>query len=428
MKYTSKKLPDSAVEVEVTLDHKDFLVFWQPIFNSALSGVSLKGFRPGTAPKEMAEKAIDKEKVFESAVSEAARDSLKKIMEENDWQFIDQPKIEVLEANSEKDLGLIPLSGTPDSAMRNLGLKFKATVSLFPEVRLGNYQKIAKKVFGDNKKEISVSDDEIKKSLDYVLNSRAKLTRISREAKKGDVVDIDFEGFADGKPLDGASGKADNFILGEGKFIPGFEDNIVGKKENEKIEFSINFPKDYWKEDLRNKKVDFKVTVKGVYNRELPELNDEFVKGLGKFENAEAFRKSVREGIQKEKEMKEKEKNQLKVIQEIIKDAKIELPKVMIEHTLEHMVEDFKRYSPKESETDLKKKLEERAKNNVLMNLVIHQIAKEQQLDPSHEEVESEASAALSRSGGKIDRAQLYDYVYGEMRNKKVFNYLETIK
>lgn len=415
MKYTSKKLPESVVELEVVLDHKEFLNFWQPVFDAALSSIQLKGFRPGTAPKEMAEKAIDKEKVFSAAVSDAARDSLKKIAEENEWQLIDQPKVEVLETNPEKDLGL----------------KFKATISLFPEVKLGNYQKIAKKINSESKKQVSVSDDELKKSIDYILNSRAKVSRINREAKKGDLVDIDFEGFVDGKPLDGASGKADSFVLGEGKFIVGFEDHIVGKKENEKAEFVITFPKDYWKENLRDKKVEFKVTVKGVYDRQLPDLTDEFVKGLGKFEGVEAFKKSVNEGISKEKEMKEKEKNRIKIISEIVKDSKVDLPKVMLEHTLEHMVEDFKRYSKGEKEEDLKKKLEERAKNSVLANLIIHQIAKEVQLEPGSDEVEKEMNDFMAKSGmaskNSIDHDQLYDYIYGEIRNKKVFNYLENL-
>ena len=107
-------------------------------------------------------------------------------------------------------------------------------------------------------KEILISDEEIKKSIDWLLNSRAKLTRVNREAKKGDVADIHFPDLLTEK-FRGATGGHDQFVLGEGKFIPGFEDNIVGHKENDKFEFLINFPGDYWKEDLRNKKLILKL-------------------------------------------------------------------------------------------------------------------------------------------------------------------------
>ncbi|MDO8430056.1 MAG: trigger factor [bacterium] len=416
MKHTLKKLPDSIVELEVVLDHDEFLNYWQPVYDAALSGVHLKGFRPGTAPKDMAEKAVDKEKVFSEAANKAIRDSLQEINEENDWQLIDQPKVEVLE--SEK------------------GLKFKATLTIFPEVKIGNYGKIVKRVISD-KKEAVITSEELEKSINWVLGSRAKIVKANHEAKKGDLVEVEFSGSVDGKPLDGASGKSDQFILGEGKFIAGFEENIIGHKSGENLEFSVNFPKDYWKEDLRDKKVDFKVKVEEVFDRQLPELNDEFAKGLGKFETAEDLKKSIKDGIMKEKLEKEKEKNRLKIMEEIIKDSKIELPKVMVERTLDNLVAEYKAMvSPalKKLETDeeVKKRLEDKARSSVASNLVLYQIAKDQKLEPSQEEVEKETNAFLSNShfsrDPQIDPQKVYDYSYGIVQNRKVFEYLESLK
>ena len=402
------------------MDHKEFLEYYQPVYEQALSSVHLKGFRPGTAPKEMAENAVDKEKVFSEATNKAVRDSLKEINEENNWQLIDQPKVEITETDPAK----------------NLGIKFKVTLSVFPEVILGNYERISKRVFAE-KKEISVSDDELKKSMGWVLGSRAKIVKSDKEAQKGDLVEVEFSGSVDGKLLDGTSGKSDQFILGEGKFIAGFEEHIIGYKAGENLEFSVNFPKDYWKKDLRDKKVDFKVKVEEVFDRQLPELNDEFVKGLGKFENVEALKNSIKEGIKKEKAEKEKEKNRLKIMEEIIKDSKIELPKVMVERTLDNLVAEYKAMvSPalKKLETDeeVKKRLEEKARSSVASNLLLYQIAKEQKLDPSPEEVEKETNDFLSHShfgrDPKIDPQKLYDYSYGIVQNQKVFEYLESLK
>ena len=425
MKYSFKKLPNSIVEAEAVLDHQEFLNYYQPVYDAALSAVHLKGFRPGTAPKDLADKAIDKEKIFHEAVAKAAQLSLKEITEDNNWQLIDQPKIEVLEND--------PLTGK--------GLKFKATLAVFPEVKLGDYKKIAKKVIKENTTEISISEKEIEDSIKWILNSRSKLTRVNKSAEKGDVLDIDFAGFADGKALDGTSGKADNFVLGEGKFIPGFEENLLNHKEGESVEFSVTFPGDYWKEDMRNKKVDFKAKIHGVFNRELPELTDEFAKTLGKFESTSDLRKNVREGMAKEKADKEKERTRLKIIEEIIKDSKIELPEIMVNRTLDGMVSEYKAYSnmaktlkpEKELEEDkVRKTFEERAKNSVASNLVFYQIVKDENLEPKPEEVEAEVSQFLkadaSLKSKNIDPQRLYDYSYGIVQNRKVFEYLESLK
>ena len=226
----------------------------------------------------------------------------------------------------------------------------------------------------------------------------------------------------------------DTFILGEGKFITGFEENIVGHKAGENLEFSVNFPKDYWKEDLRDKKMDFKVKVGEVFVRQLPELNDEFAKGLGKFENAEALKKSLKEGITKEKESKEKERLQIKIMEEIIKDSKIEFPKVMVDKALDNLVNEYKAYVPagKEDDAALRERLQEKAKNEVATNLVLYKLAKEQKIEPDSKEVEEEANKFLTHSKfsrtPNLDPQKVYDYSYGIVQNRKVFEYLESLK
>lgn len=421
MKHTSKNLKNSMLELEVELEHKEFLDYYQPILDSALSNVHLKGFRPGTAPKEMADQAVDKEKVFEEAVRRAVQATLKEISLDNDWQIIDQPRIEVLESKE--------------------GLKYKANISIFPKVELGDYKSVAKKVLGAEMKESKVTEKEVEDTVKWILNSRAKLTRVNTEAVKGNVLDIDFEGSAEGKPLDGASGKADSFVLGDGKFVPGFEENLINHKEGDTVEFTVTFPADYWKDDMRNKKVDFKVKVQGVYNRELPELTDEFVKGLGKFESAEDLRKNIRDGIAKEKNEKEKERVRLKVLEQIIKNAKMDLPEAMVSRTLDSMVAEYKEYAAMsqnenkkkvESDADVRKQLEQKAKDSVSTNLVLYQIAKEEHLEPTPEEVEEDTNKFMGtmrpEQAKNTDPQKLYDYSYGVVQNRKVFSFLESLK
>lgn len=422
MKHTSKSLKDSKYELEVTLDQKEFLEYYQPVFDKALSSVHLKGFRPGTAPKEMASQAVNNEKVFEEAVHKAVSSTLKEITYQNEWQLIDQPKIEVLESPT--------------------GLKYKAVISVFPEVKLGDYKKTVRNIFESEMKDVKVEDREIEDSIKYILNSRAKLTRVNREAKNNDVLDIDFAGFADGKALDGTSGKADSFVLGDGKFIPGFEDNLIGKKEGETAKFTVTFPGDYWKADMRNKKVDFEVKVHGVYERQMPELSDEFVKGLGKFETAEELRKNIHEGMTKEKLEKEKERVRLKVMDQLVKMSKLDLPDVMLARTLDGMVQEYKDYAAlsfrggekqkPETDEEIRRKLEDKARSSVATNLVLYQIAKDEHLEPTPQEVEEDSNRFLSsmrrEHAGNLDPQKLYDYSYGIVQNRKVFEYLESLK
>ncbi len=416
MKFTFKKLPGSQVELEVALDQKEFQDYWQAAYDHELSHVHLKGFRPGTAPKELADKAVDKEKVFEQAVSEVARDNLKTITKEKDWQLIDQPKIEVLESD--------PLLKT--------GFKYKASLTVFPEVKLGDYRKIAKKIWSV-KKEVAVSDQEIEQSIKWVLNSRTKIARVNRPVQKGDMVEVDYEGFSDGKKLENVSGQGDKFVVEEGKFIPGFAENVLGHKETDHFEFATDFPKDYWDKNLQEKKVDFKVHLKAVFSREVPELNDEFIKNLGKFANIEDFKKSVKDGIRQEKEIQEQERLRLQFLEEIGKNTEVDIPGIMTEKTLNNMVAEYGQMTHgAKSDEELRLLLGEKAKTSVLNNLVLYQIAKDEQLEPTPEEVKEESDEFLAHSqftrDPKIDPQRLYDYIYGVVQNKKVFNFLETLK
>lgn len=415
MKYTSKKLPGSIIELEVTLDQKEFQSYWQVIYDQAISQVDLKGFRPGTAPKELADKAIDKEKVFEEAVSNAVRDNLKEITQEKDWQLIDQPKIEVLDSN--------PLA--------NGNFKYKATLTIFPEVKLGNYKKIAKDILA-SKKEVVITDQELEQSTKWVLNSRVKTSRVNREVQKGDMAEVEYEGFLDGKKLENLSGKEDKFVVEEGKFIPGFWENVLNHKEGDNLEFSTTFPKDYFDKNLQDKKVEFKLHLKAVFARELPELTDEFVKSLGKFTGVEDFKNNVRNGMKQEKENREQERLRLKILEEIGRASTTDVPKIMIEKTLNNMVAEYGQMTQNtKSDEELKRLLEEKAKTSVLNNLALYQIAKEEKLEPTPEEIKEESNKFLAHSQfskePKIDPQRLYDYIYGIVQNKKVFQYLESL-
>ncbi|MDP3901720.1 MAG: trigger factor [bacterium] len=407
MKSLIKKIPGSKIELEVSLEPKEFQAYWDAAYEHEASMVQLKGFRPGTAPKELVDKAIDKDKVFNEAANQAVRATLDELSKENQWTFIDQPKVDVTSAD--------------------LGLKYKATLTVFPDVKMADYKKIAQKVFAD-KKDVKIETKEIEDSLEWLRNSRAKIVAVDREASNGDVVDIDLDSSAD-------SFKGQKFILGQGRFIPGFEDKLNGHKSGENLEFALKIPADYWKKELQGQDVTFKVKLNQVYGRELPELNDQLAQGLGpNFKTVDDLKKNISDGLRMEKENQERDRLRAKVLDEIIKNSKIELPDVMVEKTLDKMVEDYKQ-SPGvaqamagqgvKTDDEIREKLKERARNNVLGNLVLYKIAQQESLIPTNEEVEQELASLSARSGSKIDANQHYDYSYGVILNKKVFEFLE---
>ena len=264
MKSNFKKLPGSLVELEVVLDQKEFKGYWDDAYNYAVANIHLKGFRPGTIAKASAEAPIDKEKVFSEAANDAVRNSLEEISKDNNWVIIDKPQVTVDEHNT--------------------GLKYKVILTIFPEVKLGNYKKISKQIFSEfaeSAKSIKVEPAEVDKAIEWVRQSR----------KKDDAT---------------------------------------------------------------------------------PELNDEFAKTLGNFQNIEEFRKNVTDGLRMEKEFREKDKARARVLEEIVKDSKIDAPNIMIERTLDRIAGDKK---------DLRDKFRDKAKENVLGNLVLYKIAEEEKLD-----------------------------------------------
>lgn len=427
MKSNYKKLPSSVIELEVNLDQKEFEPYWQSVYEKALSEVEIKGFRKGTAPKELADQVINKDKVFEEAAKNAIRFSLDEISKENNWTIIDRPVIEILESDP-------TASG---------GLKYKANLVIFPEIKLGDYKKIAKKVLKE-KREVKVEPQEIEKSLQWLLNSRAKISLVDREAELNDLIDVDIEGFSDGKLIPGSKIKNDRFILGQGHFLPGFEKEILGHKAGENLNFSLVVPVDYWQEDLRNKKIDFKVKINAVFKREVPELNDEFSKGLGpNFQTVQDLKKSINEGLLIEKENKERERLRIQIIDELIKSSEIDIPEIMIQKTAEKMETDLMPFlaSSGKSQEEIKSLLRERAKNNVAANLVIYKIAEIENLKPTPEEInihqaqfqpsyhnhdEHYRGAGHPDHTESIDKEKIYDYSYEIVQNKKVFEFLEA--
>ncbi|MEK7478562.1 MAG: trigger factor, partial [Patescibacteria group bacterium] len=307
------------------------------------------------------------------------------------------------------------------------GFIFKIDLVVFPEIKLGNYKKLAKQVFSE-KSEVIATDDEVKEAIDWILNSRAKLIRSVNSAKEGDVVNITYKGKDDQFILGSSHIEADGceHCVAEGKGSKEhkhdksdwIDKNIVGHKEGEEFDG---------------------IKLVSIFVRELPEMTDALAAELGKFKTVDEMKTSIKDGIQKEKEIKENEKKRIILLEKIVKDSKLDIPQVMIEKTLAGMLEEYKAYfsakggSPEGGKEDeLKIKLRPEAEKNIASNLVLYKIAKEEKLEPSSDEIEAESNKFLAAMRpdmvAKIDPERVHNYSYDIVKNKKVFEFLEKIK
>jgi len=414
MKYTYKDLHGSVKHLEVDFSQVEFSKYWETVHSEAVKEVEIKGFRKGSAPVEMASAALDKDKVFNEAATRAIRETLKEITQEKGWEIVDQPKINI----EEKADGFI----------------FKIDLVVFPEIKLGNYKKLAKQVFSE-KTEVVGTDEEVKEAIDWILNSRAKLIRSVNPAKEGDVVDIVYKG------------KPDQFVLGSSHIeADGCEHCAAeGKGSKEHKHDESNPSASSLAEQAGQGWIDKKIVGRkegeefdgiklvSIFVRELPEMTDALAAELGKFKSVDEMKTSIKEGIQKEKEIKENEKKRIILLEKIVKDSKLDIPQVMIEKTLAGMLEEYKAYFKKGfKEEEVKEKLRPEAEKNVASNLVLYRISKDEKLDPSPEEIEAESNKFLATMrpdmASKIDPQRIHNYSYDIVKNKKVFEFLEKLK
>jgi trigger factor len=277
--------------------------------------------------------------------------------------------------------------------------KFTAKVQVKPEVKLGQYKGIE-----IPNKDFSVNDEDVNKELEAMRQRHAELVVVEDgEAQNGDIVIIDFEGFIDGEAFEGGKAEKYNLELGSGVMIPGFEEQVVGMKKEEEKEIQVTFPGDYRVEELKGKNAVFKVKLHEIKRKKLPELDDEFAKDVSEFETLQEFKEDVRKHLEEDKQKEKERYRENYVIEKAAEAAEVEIPQVMIDHEVEHMLHDFANrlrlqgltmdmyyQLSGQNEEQLKEQFKDDARKRVLNSLVLETIAKEEQITVSEEEMNEE--------------------------------------
>ena len=421
MKVKVENIKDKANEVklEFTVEAQKFEEAIQDVYKKNAKYFNIPGFRKGKAPFKMVEKAYGIQIFYEDAFNEIAGEAYVKGLEDNKIEAVSKPEIDIKQIEAGKDL------------------IFTAVVQTKPEVTLGDYKGIELK-----KVEYNVTDKDVEHELEHIAEHNARLVAVEdRPVEKGDTVVIDFEGFVDGKAFEG--GKAENHELeiGSGKFIQGFEDQIVGMKIDEDRDIKVTFPEEYPAKELEGKEATFKIKLHEIKKKELPEINDEFAKDASEFDTLEDWKKSIREKQEKANESKAKFEMEDAAIETVCKNAKVDIPSGMIETQLDNMEKDISsrlnyqgmnldQYLQMIGKTkkEFRDENKEQAEKQVKTSLVLEAIMKDAKVEVTEEEIDAKIKEMAEMYGQKEEEVkqnpELRKYVEESLKSEKTIHYI----
>jgi len=421
MNYTVKKLPKSEVEIKFEVSGLEY----QPFLEKAAAHISehakIEGFRPGKAPYEIVKKAVGEDKIYEEALEMLLPKYFTEAVEKEKLQTIGRPNVGV-----EK---LAP--GNP--------MEFKITVAILPEVTLPDLEKLS-----FNRKDIKIEKETTKKALADLQRMRRTETVVARPATAEDKLVIDLEMSKDKVMVEGGTTKDYAVYLNEQHYIPGFSEKLIGAGKGETREFNLPFPKDHYQKHLAGANIDFKATVKDVYELKAPEINDEFAKNLGQKDLA-SLQALVEQNLLAEAKSREEERVENEMLAALEKEAKFgEIPDLLVNeeiHKMEHELEnnitrqgmELNQYleSIKKTMDDLKLDFAPQAIKRVKVALLIRAYGAEQKIEVSPKEIaeELEKQMEMYKNDPKTQEA-IRDPEYGYyletiLRNRKTLAWLK---
>ena len=383
--------------VEVEAEAVDAAI--RAAYNRQKNKISIPGFRKGKVPQAMIEKMYGAEIFYEDAANELLQRQYPAAVDESGVDVVSQPTVEVTQIEKGKPF------------------IFTAEVAKRPEVTLGKYNGVTV-----TKIDTSVSDEEVDTEIETQRNANARtITVTDRAVQEGDTAVIDFEGFVDGVAFEGGKGENHPLEIGSHSFIDTFEDQLVGKNTGDEVEVNVTFPEQYQAAELAGKPAVFKVKINEIRAKELPELNDEFVQDVSEFDTMAEYREDVKKKLQERKENAAKGTKEDEAIKKIIDKSKMEIPEAMIDMQAQGMIDEFaQRIAAQGMSFDqylqfsgmtvdkLKEQVRPEALQRIQSSLVLEQIAKEENIVASDEDVDAEIENMASMYGMKAEDLKNY--------------------
>ena len=311
-----EKQEKSTVELVIEVGKEEFEAAVEKVYKKQRGNISVPGFRKGHAPRKIIEGMYGSGVFYEDAINEIYPEAYAQAIEQEKLDAVAWPKVEIVDVGKE-------------------GLTFKAVVTVRPEVKLGDYKDLTAE-----KNEVTISDEDIDNELKPFISRATRVVTVEREAKNGDTVVIDFEGFQDGVPFEGGKAEGHSLELGSGSFVPGFEEQLVGAKAGDEKELDITFPEDYH-EDLAGKAVVFKVKVNEVKEKQEPAVDDEFAKDVSEFDTLADFRKDLADKLRERRQTQAQRDFEEAIMTQVMDNMEVEIPDAMVDFRAEQLVNDM---------------------------------------------------------------------------------------
>ena len=407
------------VKLSFEIEAEKFEDAMKKVYAKTAKYFTIPGFRKGKAPMAIVERTYGSSIFYEDTFNELVPDIYDEAIKENKIEAVSRPQIDISQMEKGKDL------------------KFTAIVQIKPEVKLGKYKGIELK-----KIEYTVSDKDVEHELGHMAEHNARLVTVDdRPVEKGDITIIDFAGSIDEVAFEGGTATNQELEIGSNKFIPGFEDQIIGMKVNEEKDINVTFPEDYFSKDLAGKEATFKVTLHEIKKKELPKIDDDFAKDVSEFDTLADLKADIKSKMEKENEERAKYESEEAAIEAVCKDVEVDIPSGMIETEIDNMVKDIEnklsyqgltldQYLKLTNKTmeNLRKEFDEQANKAVKSRLVLEAIIKAEDIKPDDKEVEEKVKEMAKNYGRPEDELLknegFKNYIVDNMKYEKAIAFI----
>ena len=378
---STNKIDATKYELIINVDAEGFEKALQEAYLKARKHININGFRKGKAPRKMIEQLYGDNVFFEDAVNLLVNTDVAPIVEETDYELIASPDIEVTSVNKAD------------------GVEFKVTITTKPEVEISDYKGIE-----IEKTVKAITDEDVNNQIEALRERNGRLVTIEdRAAENGDIAVIDFEGFKDGVAFEGGKDTNYELALGSNTFIPGFEEQIVGKKTGEEFTINVTFPENYQMEEIAGQPCEFKIKLNEIKAKELPELDDEFVKDATEFDTLDELKADIKAKLEERASKNAEVEADNKLYESLIDKMTADIPEVMYESKIDEMVRDFEmRLSQQGLNLEMyltytnmdivafRKTFEDQAQKQVKVRLALEKIAELENVEISDAQVDEE--------------------------------------
>lgn len=400
------------VKLTISVSAEEFEKGMQKAYEKNKSKMNVPGFRKGKVPRQMLEKLYGPSVFYEDAANALIPDAYAGAAEESKLDIVSQPEIDVTQIEKGKEF------------------IFTATVAVKPEVKLGEYKGVA-----IEKVSVEVTEEEVAAELDRTRQQNSRTVTVEgRPVADKDVAVIDFDGYVDGVAFEGGKGENYSLTIGSHSFIDTFEDQLIGKNVGDEVEVNVTFPEDYHAEELKGRPAMFKVVIKEIKAKELPELDDEFAQDVSEFDTLEEYKEDVKKNLIERRTKNAEREKEARAVEKAVENAEFDVPEAMIQYQVRQMAEEFAQrmaqqgmsieqymqytgMTPDKLFDDMRPEAEKRVKNG----LVLEAIAAAEKIETTDEDFEEELKNMASMYQMDVEKIkELLDDATAEQMKKDI--------